>query len=57
METTKIVPITLILAAIALIALAGCITPPQCGNGVCEIGETPSNCPQDCPLLEEHFEC
>ncbi|MCP3097483.1 hypothetical protein LZ198_01195 [Myxococcus sp. K15C18031901] len=26
-------------------------TDPVCGNGVCELGETPTVCPQDCPCF------
>ena len=29
------------------ILLSGCIQPPVCGNGICEIGET-QTCPEDC---------
>ncbi|MEI7961885.1 MAG: hypothetical protein WCI04_06135 [archaeon] len=28
-----------------LLLIFGCVKPPVCGNGVCEIGETPQNCP------------
>ncbi len=38
----------LVLASVAFVALSGCIEPPVCGNGVCEIGEDAVNCPQDC---------
>ncbi|MCA9520708.1 MAG: hypothetical protein KC609_07040, partial [Myxococcales bacterium] len=35
-------------------ALLGFIASTQiaCGNGICEGGETPTNCPSDCPLCE-----
>ena len=50
-------PILFILL-VAAIFLAGCVEPPAtCGNGVCEAGETQLTCPQDCPLVESHFEC
>jgi len=32
-------------------------TPSVCGDGVCEEDETPESCPQDCGILETHFEC
>lgn len=39
------------------IAVSGCIEPvePVCGNGVCDQGETPSTCSQDC--TDYHTEC
>ena len=27
----------------------------RCGNGTCEGGENPSNCPADCPLVCDHL--
>ena len=46
MKLLKLFPIA---ALVALVALSGCVIPPspQCGNGVCETGET-ETCPQDC---------
>jgi len=80
---------TLFATALLLLAfaLSGCIWPPVCGNGICEIGESHdncpiesggdcpptelcgngicnaaegennTNCPEDCPAIETHFEC
>lgn len=47
---------------ISITLLAGCINPPVCGNGVCEIGEdvsgSPNYCPADCGTTPEtHTEC
>jgi len=44
----------IILIAVAFyLILFGCVQPPVCGNGICEQGETPENCPSsnggDCP--------
>ncbi len=43
----------------------GTVTPPVCGNGQCETGETTANCPGDCPAsttglwdpCDANFEC
>lgn len=51
----------ILLAAllIAIVALSGCVGPVvDCGNTVCEIGESPESCLEDCPPpTETHFEC
>jgi hypothetical protein len=44
----KFVGAVLIVIFIIFLFIFGCITPPVCGNGVCEIGETNENCPTDC---------
>jgi len=48
--------IFLMLIVISLILISGCISPPVCGNGICEIGETLENCPidggGDCPATQ-----
>ncbi len=52
----------IVLLAVA-IALSGCVQPPSpvCGNGICEVGENSTNCPEDCstepPSTETHLEC
>jgi len=42
-----------IIVLASFFVLFGCVNPPVCGNGVCEVGETPQNCPMsnggDCP--------
>jgi len=43
----KILILSLILV-LSIFILAGCVTPPVCGNGICEAGENSSNCPADC---------
>lgn len=32
-----------------LLQAVGPVTPAVCGNGICELGENTSNCPDDCP--------
>jgi hypothetical protein len=37
-----------ILALAAFVSVSGCITPPVCGDGICNGNETPESCPQEC---------
>ena len=49
-----------VIATVILVAvLSGCLQPPVCGNGTCEIGENTQNCPADCgqPPQPTHLEC
>jgi len=55
----KVVNLFLILSLVVVTLLMfGCLEQPVCGNGICEIGETPENCNVenggDCPSLAEH---
>ena len=50
----------LLIVLLAVVLLSGCVEPPtECGNGVCEVRESPESCPEDCtaPPPETHFEC
>ena len=45
----KVVNLFLILSLIVVsLLIFGCVDKPLCGNGVCEIGETPESCSTDC---------
>ncbi|MEI7961414.1 MAG: hypothetical protein WCI04_03685 [archaeon] len=49
-----------IIVLASLFVLFGCLgTPPICGNGVCENGESYKSCSSDCPaqLVEYHSVC
>jgi hypothetical protein len=47
--------ILILILIIIILLFLGCTDAPVCGNGVCEFGETPENCPietgGDCPEL------
>lgn len=40
--------LSLFLLIVIYPSITGFQIPPTCGNGICEEGETPENCPQDC---------
>ena len=56
--------LVLLIALFAVaIALSGCVQPPICGNGICELGES-QTCDQDCAtsicgngIVEKGEEC
>jgi hypothetical protein len=58
----KIINILSFLTILIFLLISGCITPPICGNGVCEIGENETNCSietgGDCPpVVQYHSVC
>jgi len=50
----KLLSVALLLIFIMFLFIFGCITPPTCGNGVCEVGETFENCQEDCGTSAEY---